>query len=84
MILDIGLRIEKTGLQPNDNQNADVVTANTNTVMMTVSFKNINPFSIGVTIIVSNSCNVRCEVLEQSQNSNKQTVSAVGHAIRLC
>ena len=49
---------------------------------MTVSFKDVNPFSIGVTIIVSYSCEVRCEVLEHSQDSKVQKVSVTGHAIR--
>ena len=51
-------------------------------VLMTVSFKNVNPFSIGVTVIVSYSCEVHCEVLEQSQDSKVQKVSVTGHAIR--
>ena len=83
LLSDIGLRIEKTNLpQFNHIQETDLATPTPKSVLMTVSFKNVNPFSIGVTIIVSYSCEVRCEVVEQSQDSQVQKISVTGHAIR--
>ena len=75
--------IEKTNLpQFNHIQETELPTPTPKSVLMTVSFKNVNPFSIGVTVIVSYSCEVHCEVLEQSQDSKVQKVSVTGHAIR--
>ena len=83
LLSDIGLRIEKTNLpQFNHIQETELPTPTPKSVLMTVSFKNVNPFSIGVTVIVSYSCEVHCEVLEQSQDSKVQKVSVTGHAIR--
>lgn len=48
---------------------------------MTVSFRDITPFSVGVTVIVSSSCEVSCEVIEQRQDNKAQKISKTGHAI---